>query len=85
MLGEATYSLILVDSFTLQTQKRQPLLPLAFTLLSIRHLDLRIAIIVSLNVPFKAKVNQRGMVDDKLARLDCVLISRSPSDIVKTK
>ena len=72
MLGETTSNtpLVLVDPFALQPQQRQTLLPLGLALFAVRHLDLRVAIVVALNDPFEAEVDQRGMVDDELARLD---------------
>ena len=73
---DVKHTLVLVDPFALQTQQWQPLLPLRLALFAVRHIYLRVAIVVALNEPFKAKVDQRGMVDDELTRLDFVPILR---------
>jgi hypothetical protein len=46
---------------------------------------LRIAIVVALDEPLKTKVDQRGMVDDQLTRLDFVPNFRSGGAIAKTE
>jgi hypothetical protein len=51
------------------------MLPLRLALFAVRHLYLRIAITVALNEPFKAKVDQRGRVDDQLTRFDSISTS----------
>ncbi len=61
------------------------MLPLRLALFAVRHLYLGVAIVVALNKPFKAKVDQRGMVDDELTRLNFVPIFRSDDAIARTE
>ncbi len=71
------HTLVLVDSFALKTQQWQPLLPLGFAVFAVGHLHLCVTIVVAFDEPFKSEVDQSGMVDDKLPRLDFVPIARS--------
>src|SRR5258706_2570351 len=60
----------MVDSLALQTQQRQSPFALGVALLPVRHVNLRIAIVVSLNHPFETQIDQGWMVDDQLTWLD---------------
>jgi hypothetical protein len=82
---DVKHTLVLVDPFALQTEEWQSLLPLRLALFAVRHLYLRIAIVVALNEPFKAKIDQRRVIDDELTRFDFVSIFRSAGTIAKTE
>jgi len=82
---DVKHTLVLVDSFALQTQQWQPLLPQRFAVFAVGHVHLCITIVVALNEPFKSEIDQCRMVDDKLARLDSVTIFRGASAIAKAK
>ena len=70
MLGEIDieHALRLIDPLALQAQQRQALFPLALALAAIRHFDRGIAIVVALDEPFEAEIDQRRRVDHQFAR-----------------
>lgn len=83
-------TLILVDPFALQAQKGQSAFPLRISTLTVRHLHLRIPVIVAFDQPFKAKVDQGRVIDDELTWLDSVAVIGSadggvPSQQAKRK
>ena len=82
---DVEHTLVLIDSFALEAQERQPGLPLGLAPLAVRNLHLRIAVVVAFNQPFKAEVDQRGMVDDELAGRDFVPIVRSAGPVANAE
>ena len=60
----------LPDALALQPQQRQRLLPVGRALLPIRHVNRRVPVVVALDEPLEAEVDQRGWIDEKLACRD---------------
>ena len=64
-----------VDPLALQPQQRQRLLPSRLALLPVRHLDRGVAVVVAVDEPFEAEIDQRRRIDDEFAGGHTVLSS----------
>ena len=67
MFGEMTSICCPPDALALQPQQRQRRLPLGVAVLAIRHVDAGVAVVVALDEPLEAEVDQRRRFDQEFA------------------